>query len=630
MKKTLLLFTVTIFIFASLSMAQTTFIPTVMEISCPAELNYDFGTDPLEVPFTVSGVPGAFWLVINTHGMADEVSQVRNGFLGWHYVNKIDTTVYVSGRYQRELGDQDVKWDGVNSDGGKVPEATYTYLLWAHDDKTPKQKVTDFVPTSNQWDSPMNTFVTHDEDGMLLEKPFIFGNRYWHRANDDIDWMRFGTAYKWELGSNPEDLSNLETTWMPFYVNRNSHTNYAYGGPVLMPGDYTRYAHGSDNYPSNKSTMMLWTFVPGGDATYDPDWLGWDQDVEWECVTGAGHWANGPTVFTNADNSEPYIYGKQSSGGILDREWDVLIVATWDGEVVFRKMLHEFYYPDDNNTGGNINGYITSMATRGNNMWLVSTTLSCINEMIDTTKLLVDPYDDSDYIKWQNTNGDYFNDRFYWEGSDSPWACIDDQTKAYQNTNSQLDGQGFTIFFRGAPPPIKTAHPDGDLTILTQDGTGITNIIALGGNTEAHHTNSNLIDSGSQYDGIYCPPNNPSERIAHPIWFVTFDSAGGKIVPGVVQPGVQETDQTAYNIAQNAPNPFNPSTTISFALAEDGNITIDVYNVAGQKVDTLVSGFMNAGSHSVVWDASGFSAGVYFYTVKSKEFSKTMKMTLLK
>jgi len=118
--------------------------------------------------------------------------------------------------------------------------------------------------------------------------------------------------------------------------------------------------------------------------------------------------------------------------------------------------------------------------------------------------------------------------------------------------------------------------------------------------------------------------------MTNPIWFVTFDSAGGKIVPGAVQPGVEETPQIAFGIEQNTPNPFNPTTTIGFTLAESGNVTIDVYNVAGQKVNTLVNDFMDAGSHSVVWDASGFSAGVYFYTIKSGEFSSTMKMTLLK
>ncbi len=57
---------------------------------------------------------------------------------------------------------------------------------------------------------------------------------------------------------------------------------------------------------------------------------------------------------------------------------------------------------------------------------------------------------------------------------------------------------------------------------------------------------------------------------------------------------------------------------------------MDVFNVAGQKVATVANEFMNAGSHSVTWDASGLSAGVYFYTVKTDKYSKTMKMTLLK
>jgi hypothetical protein len=85
-----------------------------------------------------------------------------------------------------------------------------------------------------------------------------------------------------------------------------------------------------------------------------------------------------------------------------------------------------------------------------------------------------------------------------------------------------------------------------------------------------------------------------------------------------------------YALHQNAPNPFNPSTAISFTLAKAGKTTVEVFNVAGQKVDTLVNGSMSAGSHSVTWDASKFSAGLYFCTIRSGEFTHTMKMMLLK
>ena len=85
-----------------------------------------------------------------------------------------------------------------------------------------------------------------------------------------------------------------------------------------------------------------------------------------------------------------------------------------------------------------------------------------------------------------------------------------------------------------------------------------------------------------------------------------------------------------FNVVQNEPNPFNAVTTISFSLAKAGNTTIAIYNLTGQKVDTLVNGYIKAGHYSIDWDGSNFSSGVYFYSVKSGEFVKNMKMTLVK
>jgi len=85
-----------------------------------------------------------------------------------------------------------------------------------------------------------------------------------------------------------------------------------------------------------------------------------------------------------------------------------------------------------------------------------------------------------------------------------------------------------------------------------------------------------------------------------------------------------------FALFQNSPNPFNPSTTISFTLTKAGKTTVDVFNVSGQKIDTILNASLSAGSHSVTWDASRFSAGVYFYTIQSGKFLGTRKMTLLK
>jgi len=212
--KKLLLFAGVMFLFASLAMAQADFSPSILEITCPAEISYDFGDESLNVPFSVSGVPGAFWLVISTHGKADEIVDVENGFLGWHYVNNIDTTVYVSGRYQRELGDVKIAWDGTSSDGGKVAEDTYAYYLWGYDDKNAPQTVSDWLQPSGRWSFPSINIVEIDEQGMPLEKPLVFGMP--DGGNDDEAWRRYGCAFKWEIGANPEDFNNLATSWCPF------------------------------------------------------------------------------------------------------------------------------------------------------------------------------------------------------------------------------------------------------------------------------------------------------------------------------------------------------------------------------------------------------------------------------
>jgi hypothetical protein len=85
-----------------------------------------------------------------------------------------------------------------------------------------------------------------------------------------------------------------------------------------------------------------------------------------------------------------------------------------------------------------------------------------------------------------------------------------------------------------------------------------------------------------------------------------------------------------YSLSQNYPNPFNPSTDIIYTLAKSGNITLKVYNILGSEVTTLVDGFMEAGKHSVKFNAKDFTSGVYFYTIKADNFTSTRKMILMK
>jgi uncharacterized protein (TIGR02145 family) len=91
----------------------------------------------------------------------------------------------------------------------------------------------------------------------------------------------------------------------------------------------------------------------------------------------------------------------------------------------------------------------------------------------------------------------------------------------------------------------------------------------------------------------------------------------------------------AFRLAQNYPNPFNPTTNIEFNLPRVSNVSLDVFNILGQRVMTLVDKLLAAGSHTAIWngqDASGntVSSGTYLYRLTSGDFVETKRMILLK
>jgi len=85
-----------------------------------------------------------------------------------------------------------------------------------------------------------------------------------------------------------------------------------------------------------------------------------------------------------------------------------------------------------------------------------------------------------------------------------------------------------------------------------------------------------------------------------------------------------------FKLGQNYPNPFNPSTVIPFTLAERSDVSLDVFDVTGRRIATLVSETMPAGTHNIQFNASGISSGIYFYRIKADQFSSVQRMVLVK
>jgi N-acetylneuraminic acid mutarotase len=85
-----------------------------------------------------------------------------------------------------------------------------------------------------------------------------------------------------------------------------------------------------------------------------------------------------------------------------------------------------------------------------------------------------------------------------------------------------------------------------------------------------------------------------------------------------------------FALEQNYPNPFNPSTTIRYQLPVASEVKLEVYDVLGKKIATLVNERQSAGSYQVVWNASGLSSGTYFYRLQAGTFVETKKMIMVK
>ena len=91
----------------------------------------------------------------------------------------------------------------------------------------------------------------------------------------------------------------------------------------------------------------------------------------------------------------------------------------------------------------------------------------------------------------------------------------------------------------------------------------------------------------------------------------------------------ENTVNDRHTLSQNYPNPFNPSTTITFSIPMTSHVTILIFNALGQQVDEVISREINPGEHTIRWDASQFTGGVYFYRIQRGSFTETKKLLLL-
>jgi hypothetical protein len=127
-----------------------------------------------------------------------------------------------------------------------------------------------------------------------------------------------------------------------------------------------------------------------------------------------------------------------------------------------------------------------------------------------------------------------------------------------------------------------------------------------------------------EFKRVYAGGDNDFSVVPGSIYTLDFS-----MITGVIeQPNAHNPSK--FELKQNYPNPFNPTTIIEFNIPIKGFVSLQVYNVLGQLVKTLVEEEMQSGKHYVEFNAPSISSGIYFYTLTTNEFSQMRKMIFMK
>ena len=105
---------------------------------------------------------------------------------------------------------------------------------------------------------------------------------------------------------------------------------------------------------------------------------------------------------------------------------------------------------------------------------------------------------------------------------------------------------------------------------------------------------------------------------------------GAHLITAVDQQISQQNTPKTIQLFQNYPNPFNSSTTFLYYLSESGNVTLKVFNIAGQEIQTLVNGTIPSGEHQLIWRARDLQSGLYYYKLQVGRYSETKKLIIQK
>jgi flagellar hook assembly protein FlgD len=476
------------------------FNPIALKISAPQAVSWDFATHNLTLPVSVTGTSASVTLLVYTHDKSSEIKNITNGFLGWHYVNKIDTCIYVSSPYQFEIGDNNIVWDGKMGSGTPLTDGYYTFYLWGFDNKSPKIPAMRCLNMGWREAQPLQ-IESKDASGNLLSNPVIYHSNDLNSEASATNPLRM---YKWRMGDDPDmPISGLEwTTTGQSWGN----INRTGGSIALDPNDHAMIyvSEMGDNYSTYVSKYQ---WISNGAAKLQTHW-GIDGSYHW--TTGKGF---GSMFMTGVvSDGEDLLFVSYSNQSDYIPFSQMLFLDKVSGDKIKAVDLSKWYCSQtDLDNGGQMNGGPTDfdfqnglLTTHGNS--------SCIT-------LAIDPYrPNGDEIVWVNSNGDFIHDKNFSPVAEHKWMCNDLNSSPFTYT-WKTDPLGFSIF-----PVNNIGYVN--FGIIGPSGMGIGN---FGTFSNAGSFGAVLpVNVGTAYDGLYMDnPEAVNEKDKTGIWYIGQDSCKG-------------------------------------------------------------------------------------------------------
>ena len=217
----------------------------------------------------------------------------------------------------------------------------------------------------------------------------------------------------------------------------------------------------------------------------------------------------------------------------------------------------------------------------------------------------------------------------------APGEPVEDVPSGFQSVEVPADGSGEISFDLSDIADgdylarIFYKAPSGDATGSVSIGGTMADEISFTGSESTTSTSSGLftVVDGEVSNGTQAASTMTLAASGH----VQIDYL--QLAKRAVSIGDSESLErpNGFVLEQNYPNPFNPTTNINFSLGKSADVQLTVYNVLGQKVATLINNnFMNAGAHTVQFDARNLASGVYFYRLEAGNFTANKQMMLIK